>query len=237
MGAKRFIIVSGPSCVGKGPLIAAVREFYPEVGFEQVPVIKSRESRVKGVRPDEEAIWGNPDYFRAASEIEGLRGDERYVVGDSRGFAQAFDLEKVRASGRGVVLAEIYHTIAMDAACSEALRDIEVVTVFVSPVSEEELERVEDAGAWVTEVMMEKQVARGRWHGKEIDEEFLADARKRAEDAIDEIGSAERYDHVIVNHDGEGHENWRRDVEGRFYGRPAGDAGKAVEALVKIMNE
>ena len=75
---KRLIALSGPSCVGKGPLLAAAREFHGELPFDLVAVIKSRESRRGSPRPDEALLWDNPDYFRPCPEIKRLRGD-RYL--------------------------------------------------------------------------------------------------------------------------------------------------------------
>ena len=65
---KRLIILSGPSCVGKSPLTAAVKKFQPEIKFVQVAVIKSKESRYDKPRPDELAVWKNPDCWRMMAE-------------------------------------------------------------------------------------------------------------------------------------------------------------------------
>ena len=67
--AKRLVILSGPSCVGKGPVVAAVKKFKIEIEHEEIPVIKSRESRNNIPRPDDEKVWKNKDYWRTAEEI------------------------------------------------------------------------------------------------------------------------------------------------------------------------
>jgi guanylate kinase len=239
MAARRFAILSGPSCVGKGPLIAALARFHPDVRYAQIPVMKSKESRLKGPRPDEVAIWDSADWFRPKEEIRALDGDPRYLVGDCRGLPQAVDLGKVQDSDAELLLIEIYHTLGARLVESAFLTGVEVVTVFVAPIGQQEIEDLRSAGVnlgdYLTLLMLHKQLVRARYHGKPVDDALINDARGRAEDALSELRSAGKYSHVIANRDGEGSPNWRRLPGGLFTAEPEGDAGRAVSALLHIL--
>ena len=92
----RFILLSGPSCVGKGPLIDAVQKVHKDLKFGVVGVIKSRESRPGGkLRKTDK-----PEDFFSADEIRSWEGDPRYIVGDCRGYPQAIDVERVKDAAK-----------------------------------------------------------------------------------------------------------------------------------------
>src|SRR4029077_313343 len=96
----RFIILSGPSCVGKGPLHSAFSKFYPE----QAAVLhKLVLYNCRAPRPGE--IDGKDYRFRPREEIERLRGKENFIVLDVRGDLQAVDLSEV---DRGLAQGEIF---------------------------------------------------------------------------------------------------------------------------------
>ena len=239
---KKLILVSGPSCVGKGPLLKALKHFYPEIPIGQIPVIKSHECRHGRPRPDETEIWDNPEYFMAAGKMKRL-DDMRYFVGDCRGYPQAIDIRKVTGSTGSTIILEVYHSIG--AAFQEwakpllADENIEVRTVFVSPLSESEMNDLKTAGAgvpgYLESIMIHKQLVRSRSMGRAIDnEKEQQDILSRAKDAWTEIQSAARFTDVIVNHDGEGHPNWNMDGN-RFLKRPEGDAGRALKAMNEII--
>ncbi|MFC1781551.1 hypothetical protein ACFLZ8_04760 [Planctomycetota bacterium] len=96
---KRFVILSGPAGVGKGPLQAAVKEFYKEIVYDTIPVIKAKESRPDGPRNEKEKEqWDNPEYWRTSREIRALESDPRYIIGDCRGLPQAINQDKVKES-------------------------------------------------------------------------------------------------------------------------------------------
>lgn len=239
MPAQRFVTLSGPSCVGKGPLVAALNRFHPDVEYESIPVIKSRESRPNGPRPEEGDVWEDPDFFRHKSELVGLEGNPRYLVGDCRGLPQAVDLEKVRHSKAGLVFVEIYHAIGAQLAASTFLGEMEIMMVFLSPIGKQEIEDLRTAGValddYLTQIMLHKQLVRARYQGKTIDTKLVDDALGRAKDTIAEVRSACKYSHVIVNRDGEGSPNWHRLPKGLFTQKPEGDAGRAVDALLRIL--
>ena len=131
MTERRFTILSGPSCVGKGPLVAALSEFHPDVKYAQIPVIKSKDSRLKGPRPEEVAVWVNPDYFRSTPEILRLKNNPVFVVGVCRGLPQAVDLSKVQETDAELLFIEIYHTIGAALVASSFLTDVKLATIFL----------------------------------------------------------------------------------------------------------
>jgi guanylate kinase len=236
---KQLVILSGPSCVGKGPLAAAVKKFRTEIKYDEIPVIKSRESRGGKPRPDDKPVWNNVDYWRSAEEITDLKKNPRYIVGDCRGFPQAIDLEKVAQSQAPLVFIEVYHTIGRQLVTSKYLTGVTVISVFLSPIGISEIDSIRTGGICVAtevkEMMVLKQMDRAAFQGKQLDSALLQDITARAEDAVDELRSAPDYNIVLVNHDGEGATNWRRDPEGNFVGNPEGDARRALESLADIL--
>ena len=81
---SRFVILSGPSCVGKGPLYSALRKFYPDLAgrLKQVVLYNSRDPR-----PGEQE--GVDYYFRSQAEIQDLVKKPGYTSAIVRGDLQA----------------------------------------------------------------------------------------------------------------------------------------------------
>ncbi|MDD5135454.1 MAG: hypothetical protein PHP01_08605 [Phycisphaerae bacterium] len=233
--AKRLVILSGPSCVGKSPLTEAVKKFRPNVKFVQVAVIKSKESRYNRPRPDEHIVWDNPDCWRTMEQIEELKNNPRYIVDYCHGFAQVIDLDKIIQSPTEVVLMESYYTMAEKIVKSDYLAGVEIKTVFLSPLGQDEITVLGDVNFTIKVLMMFKQYQRAEFHGRAIDKIWLADMRHRVDDAINELRFACNYNYVIVNHDGEGSPSWRRKTDGTFIDLPVSDAKKATESLADIL--
>lgn len=235
---KRLIALSGPSCGGKGPLLAAVAEFHPELEFSLLSVIKSRESRGGQPRPDEADIWNDPDYFRPGAEIESLAG-ERYLHAVSHGFPQVLDLEKVVEATGSLVVLEASQEVARQLPESEYLRQVEVTTLFVSPLGAEEIARLQACNVNVPEYLkglgVRRLMARAAFHGRQVDEAFLADVAVRAADAVDELRFAHLFDYVLVSRSGEGSSDWNRDPSGRFLGPPQAEAADTLEAFRRLL--
>ncbi|MCX5806469.1 MAG: hypothetical protein NT010_10455 [Proteobacteria bacterium] len=241
MSDKRFVILSGPSCTGKSPLVAAMNQFHPDIKYTKIPVIKSKESRPQGPRPEETGIWNNPDFFLTKRDILQLSDNLRYFVGDCLGLPQAVDLQKIKENDSGLFFADIYHTIGAQLLKSKFLSHMEIATVFLSPISREEIEDLKaaniDLKSYLYQIMLHKQLVRARYHGKTVDACFVKDALGRAGDSFSELASACKYSYVIINHDGEGSPNWHRLPSGVFTTRPEGDARRAVTALVQILTD
>jgi len=84
----RLIVLSGPSCVGKGPLHTAFGNFYPEQAAKLQKLVLYN---CRSPRPGE--MDGKDYYFRSREEIEKLREKENFIVLDVRGDLQAVDLK------------------------------------------------------------------------------------------------------------------------------------------------
>ena len=84
---KKFIILSGPSCVGKTPLLKTMAAVFPEIQYGRLILYNSRQPR-----PVE--TEGVDYYFRSETEIRHL-DDKRYLVSKVRKLWQAIDLLEV----------------------------------------------------------------------------------------------------------------------------------------------
>lgn len=236
---KRLILLSGPSCVGKGPLTAAVKYFRPEIKFTKLSVIKSKQSRNHIPRPDENEVWENRDCWRTEDEIAALEKNGHYVVGKCFGFSQVVNLDLIVDFPEQTILMEMYYPIVPRLLAAERLKNIKIETVFVSPISDEEIKFIRslgmDADTAIKALMADKQFHRIAFHKRNIDPEYLQDVKKRIDDSVLEISASKNYKHIIVNRDGEGSPNWNRLADGTFISEPVGDAKRAMDTLAKIL--
>jgi len=236
----RLVIISGPSCVGKDPLKEAVKK-YSGIKYSSIPVIKSKESRPNGPRPDEVDKWGNPDFFRAANEIMVLKSNPQYIVGDCRGLPQAINLQQVLDSNEELFFLEVYHAIGCQVRDNSYLKDdIGISAVFLSPVSRLEIRELKaeetNLETYIATLMMQKLTLRSRHQGVDVfNNKVIEDNIQRAMDAYSELRNAHNYTHVIVNHEGESHPNWHRTPEGIFEAKPEGEASQAVGVFTEIL--
>ncbi|NLS90964.1 MAG: hypothetical protein GXX96_02100 [Planctomycetaceae bacterium] len=234
---KGLIAISGPSCGGKGPLLAAVNQFHAEMRITSFSVIKCRESRASQPRPDEAGIWDDPDYFRTRVEIESLVGD-RYVHAVSHGFPQVLDLQRVASAPTRLVVLEACQEITRQLPSSDYLREVDVTTVFVSPLGCRDIQYLRacdvDVAEYVKGLQVTRLLARAAFHQRPVDDAFLADVAVRARDAVEELRTAHLFNYVLVNRAGEGSPEWNRDAAGNFQGRPLGEAAAALEAFVQL---
>lgn len=235
---KHLIALSGPSCGGKGPLLAAMAEFHRELGVSTFSVVKSRESRGGQPRPDEVDIWDDPDYFRPRAEIESLSGD-RYIHAVSHGFPQVLDLEKAVEAPTSLVVLEACQEITRQLPGSSYLRELDVTTLFVSPLGAEEIARLQacqvDVAEYLKGLGVRRLFARAAFHDRHVDDTFLADVAVRARDAVEELRSAHLFKHVLVSRSGEGSRDWNRDPSGRFLGPPQGEAAATLETFIQVL--
>ena len=241
--SKRLVILSGPACVGKGPMKAAIDRFFPEICYADIPVIKSKESRPNGPRPGEEKIWNDPGFFRTKEELNELKPNPQYLVSECRGLPQALDLSKVAQSVADVVFIEVYHTLGSQLKESKHLAKylagIEVTSVFISPLSKLEILDLKQCDVNLSlhlkGIMLSKLTTRSRFMGDTLTPATVKDLVKRSLDAYAELADAYRYSLVIVNRDGEGSSNWNRSPRSFFINRPEGDAMRASTALASIL--
>ena len=227
----RLIILTGPSCVGKSPLDKAMKKFYPELRnvLQFIVLYNDRD-----IRPGE--ADGTDYYFRSRSFIGSLKTNPRYVVMDVRGGLQALDLEELqRKLRRGDVFFEGNPFVGKILLTHPALQHVKKLSVFMSPVSHDEILFFRSSRMnvslpdLITDVMQKKLLRRTRKQKGEISRKDLENIERRASSAYKELKEAHLFHYVIPNHDGEDSENW----DAFYY--PLGDAKKALEAFVLLL--
>jgi guanylate kinase len=226
-----FAILSGPSCVGKGPLLAALRRCHPDLPFVEPVVHTSRPPR-----PGERD--GVEFHFRSAETIRGYPV-ERFFVYPMRHQLRAIDLDEVERLLRTHerVLMELHPAQVGPfrghprvAAAAERFR---VAALLLQPLAIAEAEALAahagaDPAAAVADVMRVKQIARAHSLGMLLTAAELADIDVRAEHAWAEMQERDGFDQILVNHDAEGSDHWR-------FTPPIGDAGRTLAALVELL--
>jgi guanylate kinase len=227
----RLIILSGPSCVGKGPLCQALKRFYPHLaeGLAKVVLYNSREPR-----PGE--TDGVDYHFRPRQAIQDLEGKGDFSVFDVRGDLQVLDLDELsRTLACGDALFEGNPWVSsalLDFVHGRAVRHL---SVFLSPLSREEILEIKKGGRTValcdlvTDIMRRKLLRRTTRHKGLLSLKDLENIETRARSAPVELKQAWRYEWVIPNHDGEDSEDWDA-----FY-HPVGDARKTLLTLVELL--
>jgi guanylate kinase len=228
-----FVMLSGPSCVGKGPLHNALKRFYPQLErkLEKLVLFTSR-----APRPGEQD--GVDYHFRSRREIEALHGQEGYIVLDVRGDLQALDVENLRAvlSGEKDAFFEGNPFVSTEAKKSPLLSDVPMLSVFLSPLARDEILFLRDPAKrvslpdFVTDVMRRKLLRRTQKQKSILSLKDLENIERRAKSAYREMQLAWHFDYVIPNHDGEDSENW----DAFYY--PIGDARKALLAFAAILS-
>ena len=227
----RLIILSGPSCVGKGPLHLAFNNFYPESAANLQKLVLYN---CRSPRPGE--IDGKDYYFRSREEIDGFREKESFVVLDVRGDLQAVDLDDVeRALPAGDLFFEGNPFVGRELLKAFASK-ITVLSIFLTPLSREEIQFLQSQehglslADFLTDVMRRKLLRRTQRQKHILSLKDLENIERRAASAFTELKEAWRFEYVIPNHDGEDSENWDA-----FY-HPVGDARKALLAFAGLIS-
>jgi guanylate kinase len=231
---KRLIILSGPSCVGKSPLIKALKQVNPEISFQMPIFYTSRPSR--SIETE-----GVDYYFRSEQYIRSLPL-ERFIVGQVRTIWQAIDLMEMQGLfvHSSLIIVEIYPTFGKlfrdHPLIQQLAADFEVYSVFISPASHDEIHTLqinmgfsspEEAAA---AIMLPKLIGRTQQQGKLLTPKVLEDLEIRASMAYEEMKMGKNYTCRIVNHDGEDSNNWRCTP-------PMGDAGVTLRRFVDIIRK
>jgi len=227
----RLIILSGPSCVGKSPLYAALKKFYPQLAGRLTKLVLY-DSR--SARPGE--VDGVDFHFRTREYIEGLRGKEGFTVFEVRGDLQVLDTreleEKLAASdvyfdGNPYIASGLLDFIEKHAT--------QYLSVFLSPLSRDEVLEFKAPGRstslpdLLTDMMRRKLLRRTTRQKGLLSRQDLENIEVRAASAYGELKQAWRCNYVIPNHDGEDSDNW----DAFYY--PAGDARQALLAFAGLI--
>ncbi len=227
----RLIVLSGPSCVGKGPLWAAVRKFYPALtnGLRKFVLYDSR-----APRPGE--VDGVDFHFRTREAIAELRGKEGFTVFEVRGDLQAMDrreLECLLATSDAFFDGNPFIGSGLMDFVTE--RRIACVSVFLSPLTRQEIvelkapERNVRLPDFVADVMRRKLLRRTTRQKGILSLKDLENIEIRARSAYEELKQGWRFDYVIPNHDGEDSEHW----DAFYY--PIGDARETLLTFASLL--
>jgi guanylate kinase len=236
----RLVILSGPSCVGKGPLHRALKVFYPQ------PAGKLTKLVLYDSRPPRPGEIGGVDYhFRTREYIEQLRNKDDFLVTDVRGDLQALDLNYFQQTlDRGDALFEGNPFIGTELLTVIKKQKITCLSVFLSPLSKAEIEELKahqdinpepllvqgNLETLVTDIMRRKLLRRTTKQKSILSLPDLENIEVRAASAYKEMKQAWRFDYVIPNHDGEDSENWDA------FSFPIGDARATLMCFVEILN-
>ncbi len=227
----RLVILSGPSCVGKGPLHKAFKIFYPKLAAN-LPKLVLFDSRPP--RPGE--VDGVDYHFRTREYIERLRNNSAFLVTDVRGDLQALELDNLKRSlAQGDAFFEGNPFIAVELIGMAQAQNIDSLSVFLSPLSSAEIEELKahqdiHLETFVADVMRRKLLRRTQRQMTILSLKDLENIEVRAASAYREMKQAWRFDYVIPNHDGEDSDNWNA-----FY-YPIGDARAALMCFAEILS-
>jgi len=227
----RFTILSGPSCVGKGPLYGAVRRFYPHLAqrLAQCVLYNSRDPR-----PGERD--GVDYHFRSRTEVEDLRNRAAFSVFEVRADLQAIDTQELSAAlAKSDVLFEGNPFVGAHLLEFARAHGFACLSVFLSPLAHDEVVELTakrphlDMADFITDVMRRKLLRRTARQKGILSIRDLEDIEIRAASAYVEMQESWRFDHVIVNHDGEDSEHW----DAFYY--PIGDARRSLKAFAHLL--
>lgn len=229
--SPRLLLLSGPSCVGKGPLLAALRRCHPELPFASPVVHTSRSPR-----PGE--LDGREFHFRDAEAIRRYDPD-RFFIYPMRDQMRAIDLTEIESlmAAEPRVIVELHPPrVAEFRAHSRLLAAASgrIAAVLLQPLSIAEAQALAAASGRteaevVTDYLLPKQVHRSLRMGKLIDATELRDLQVRAGAAWAEMTVTAGFDQFVVNHDAEGHDHW-------LLTPPVGDAGATLDAVARVLH-
>ena len=225
-------MLSGPSCVGKGPLYSALCKFYPDLAgrLKQIVLYNSRDPR-----PGEQEGVGY--YFRSREEIEELAKKPGFTSAIVRGDLQAIEVASIQAildqdkdaffEGNPFIPAKLGEL--------KELREIPTLKVFLSPLTREEVMFFNDPiqrtslEKLLPDIMRRKLLRRTKRQKTNLSLKDLENIEKRIASAIVELREAWKFDYIIPNHDGEDSEHW----DAFYY--PIGDARRALLTFAALL--
>lgn len=228
----RLVILSGPSCVGKSPMVKALARFYPDLRNALQPLVLYNS---RAPRPGE--ADGVDYHFRTRQQVEALKADDRYIVEEVRGDLQALDTVQLSTLlGQGDAFFEGNPFVGRTLQTHPRLSQVEKLSVFLSPISREEIlflratDRNVSLPDLVTDIMRRKLLRRTRRQKGELSLSDLENIERRAASAYRELQAARHFAHVISSHDGEDSENW----DAFYY--PLGDARTALLMFASLLD-
>jgi len=232
VSSHRLLILTGPSCAGKTPLLTALRRFHPGLlkNARHVILYNDREPR-----PGE--TDGVDYHFRPTDRIEALREDDRYLVMKVRSDTQAIDLVELREQlAAGAVVYEGNPDVARLLLTHDQFANIPRLSIFIAPLSMEEIRSLAgdpdvDLPDVVADVMRRKLTRRTLAQQGDLTQADRTDIETRCHAAWQELKLAPLCDHVVPNHDGEDSEHWHA------FPQPLGDARLALESVAALLRD
>lgn len=173
----RLFVISGPSGVGKGTLVAEVLKRLPHVR-------RAVTYTTRPPRPSE--VTGQDYHFVSPAEFERLKAQGAFlewaeVYGNFYGSPRA-EVERLRDSGYDVVLVlDVQGALAVKRQCPEA------VLIFVEPPSMAELQRRLEARGADPPDAVARRLAKAQWEMQQaalFDYRVLNDTLERAVDDL-----------------------------------------------------
>ncbi len=226
-----LLLLSGPSCVGKGPLLDALQRCHPELAFAQ-PIVHTCRTPRPGERD------GVDFHFRTFEQIEAY-DRERYFVYPMRNQNRAIDLDELGAllAARERVILELspprVQAFRAHPGVAAKLAGVRQFAVLLQPLSVAEALALAaakgcDPARAVADVMLPKQLHRATRLGQLLDVAQVEDLLIRAAAAWAELQPRPGFDLTLVNHDAEGDDHWRHTP-------PIGDAGRTLAAVAALL--
>ncbi|MBF0133585.1 MAG: hypothetical protein HQL75_13490 [Magnetococcales bacterium] len=229
---NKIIILAGPGCVGKRPLFAAFRRFYPEMAsrFRRLILFNDR-------NPNPGEDDGVDYYFRSRMELESMRFKDGFVVADVRGNLQALEINQIRRifeegnipyyEGNPFVPAKLWD--------EGILHQFPHLPIYLSPLSKEEIlflrspERRVDLSALVREMQRRKLLRRAVNRKRILSLKDLEDIEHGTASAYLELREAWKFKHILVSYDSGDGDHWDA------FHYPLGSARKALLSFAALV--
>ncbi len=229
--SHKLIIISGPSCVGKSPLLHAFMKSHPQRA-ESLRKLILYNSRAP--RPHESD--GVDYHFRPRKFLKKLRKKKGLLVMNVRGDLQALDTAQIAELLKtNDVVYEGNPFIATRLLKHKALKKTPILSVFIAPLSRDEIVAIKKrAGgmvlkAFITGIMKHKLKRRTVKQKGAISPADKKNIKTRARSAYPEMKLAHYFNYVLVNHDGEDNDNWQE------YPSLVGDARKTLISFAELL--
>lgn len=230
----KIILLSGPSCMGKGSLLKSLKKFHPGLRkkLERVVMFNSRSPR-----PGE--TDGVEFRFRPRTYIEELIKKKDLLALEVRGDLHALNvrkIEKIVKKSDALIIDHPY--MIRELRHHPKLPQVPTLSIMLSPFSREEIlffksrkDLVFSFADMVADYMRRKLLRRMRRQKNILSMKDLEEAETRSKNAYLELKEAHHFDHVLVNHDGGDAENWTS-----FY-YPVGDAMRTLRGFSSLLAE
>lgn len=215
---KTLVVLSGPSCVGKGPLRKALGKYHLEIKYAEPVLCNSRRPRFKNSGSHE--VHGLDFYFMSRGLFSRLDRDH-FIVGNVLSDIQAIDMVQIKEllKENDLILAEVYYTLGralMEWARSQSDIEFDIRSVLLYPLDNDdikkELEKPGNQNKKARDIVYETMKGKLERRGEDSPEKI----KERASSAFDEIEEAKNYyTDLILNHAGEDAKNeWFKEFLG-----------------------